>query len=260
MRSGGRSKSDSRRALSRSPHWRSSMASTSGRRSPIRASSSRKAANARRRSSSWSGTTCGRERSLGHRLDPPQHGKNLRQRRHIPRHEGVGLAPGQPAQVPGERVDQRVNRLVRHRLLFVAPPGQYDRLAALEQPLQESLDERALADPRAAVNEHGHRLALAHVRDTPHSGRQAATHGPRTAAAERPAVTLRPPLRPTAAGSPPPTDARPGLAPADPCTAGPVLQGHPGTAPRDAPGLSAASPSGSRRTLPSCGSRPVSAR
>ncbi len=33
----------------------------------------------------------------------------------------------------------------------------------LEQPLQESLDERALANPRAAVNEHGHRLALAHV-------------------------------------------------------------------------------------------------
>ena len=47
--SGGRSRSASRAALSSSPHCKSSMARTSGRRSPSRANSSRRAARARRR-------------------------------------------------------------------------------------------------------------------------------------------------------------------------------------------------------------------
>ena len=105
----------------------------------------------------------GTGRGFSHRLHPAQHRKNLRERRRIARNEGFGLAPGQPPQVPAERVDERVNRLVRNRLLFVAPAGQDDRLVALEQRLQESLNERALADPRAAVNKHGHRTSLAHI-------------------------------------------------------------------------------------------------
>ncbi len=55
--SGPRSSSPSAAALSTSPHWRSSITSTSGSRSPSRESSSRNAANARRRSSCWSGTS-----------------------------------------------------------------------------------------------------------------------------------------------------------------------------------------------------------
>ena len=78
------------------------MASTSGRRSPIRASSSRKRGERPPPQLELVGNDVGTERGFSHRLDPPQHGKNLRQRRHIPRNEGVGLAPGEPAQVPRE--------------------------------------------------------------------------------------------------------------------------------------------------------------
>src|SRR5262249_29988649 len=62
------------------------------------------------------------------------------------------LQQRQGLQVPAEGVHQAVQRLVRHGLLLVATARQHDRLAALRQPVEETLDQRRLAYTGAAVN------------------------------------------------------------------------------------------------------------
>ncbi len=96
---------------------------------------------------------------FGHGVNPAQHGEHPRQRRHVAGHQALGFVPMQPAQEACERVDQRVDRLVGDRLLLVASAAQHDRLAALDQSIEESLEERALAGPRPAMDEDGAGLA-----------------------------------------------------------------------------------------------------
>ena len=98
------------------------------------------------------GRTVGR---LGDGIDPPQHGEDARQRSDVAGHQALGLVAVQPPEVPGQRVDQRVDRLVGDRFLLVAPAAQDDRLAAFQQSLEEPREQRALAGARPAVDEHG---------------------------------------------------------------------------------------------------------
>jgi hypothetical protein len=67
----------------------------------------------------------------------------------------------QLGQVAAERVDQAVERLVRHRLALVAAAGQHHRRALARQLARGPLDEDALAHSGPAVHQHGHRPPLA---------------------------------------------------------------------------------------------------
>ena len=158
---GEQSRSESRIALSTSPHWRSSIARISGVRSPSRFSSSRSPAKARRRSSCWSGISGAGRRADGDGFDALQHRKHPGQKRHVLRQQALRLAGRQPLQVPRQGVDQAVERLVRDRFSLVAPAREDDGLVLLDQLVEERSNQRGLAGPRPAEDED--RLGLAAV-------------------------------------------------------------------------------------------------
>ncbi len=94
---GEQSRSESKIALSTSPHWRSSIepgSRASG--SPSRAKSSRRPANARRLSSCWSGISERLAPGQRNRLDALQHRKNTGQKGDVGRQQARHHAPGSP--------------------------------------------------------------------------------------------------------------------------------------------------------------------
>ena len=114
--SGGRRISERTARLSVSPHWRSSIATTSGRRSPSLASSSRTprgaAANFLR-----VGHVHPPAGGTGHGLDPPQHREHPRQRTDVCCGKIAPTLVGrQVAQMAAQGVNHAVECLVRHRL------------------------------------------------------------------------------------------------------------------------------------------------
>jgi hypothetical protein len=107
----------------------------------------------------------GRRDPLRRRLDhlgAAQDREEPRHRQDVARQERLHLLAREPGQVAAERVDQAVERLVRHRLALVAAPGQHHRAALLGQLARDPLDQHALAHAGAAVHQHGHRLPVAH--------------------------------------------------------------------------------------------------
>ena len=119
-------------------------------RSASRASSSRRAANARRRSSCESGISSTRRRGAGHGLDAAEHRKELREGEDVARQDLLGFRRRKPLQVLAEGVDQAVERLVGHRLALVAAPWQHDRAGRAARS-EEAAHERGLAGARRAV-------------------------------------------------------------------------------------------------------------
>ena len=176
---------------------------TGDRRSPARAAAGRRsataarasAANARRRSSSWSGIDV----RTAAALQPPPRPAAKREKPVPASTTSRGIRasasrPGQPAQVSRERVDQRVNRLVRNRLLFVAPPARMTASPRSESPSRNrSISELLPAPERPCTNTPP--SCPGTCRRTPRGGRQAGTHGPRTAGAGPSAATRRPRCR-----------------------------------------------------------------
>jgi hypothetical protein len=156
--SGGRSaraiRSTRKPTLSSSPHCRSSTATITGRAaSPAGSSSTRSAAKPRRRSSCGSAgwnrrvagsAIAGTRRSTGNSrasavMSSGSSARELRRR--------------QAQQRAGQRVDQRVERLERHRLALVAAAGQHQR--AIGQPTSRNrVDQRRLAHARGAAHDH----------------------------------------------------------------------------------------------------------
>ena len=61
---------------------------------------------------------------LPHGFDPVEDWKETRQRACLARHESVGLVSRERFQVATQSIDQGVECLVGHRLLFVAAAGQ----------------------------------------------------------------------------------------------------------------------------------------
>jgi hypothetical protein len=97
---------------------------------------------------------------VGDGLDAPQHGEQPCQRVHVARQQLRCFLGGQAHHVAAERVDDVVERLVRHRLALVAAPAQDDRVVVLDELVGEAAHQRALAHARQPVHEHGDRLAL----------------------------------------------------------------------------------------------------
>ncbi len=98
-------------------------------------------------------------RGVGDCRDAPQHREQSHQRRRVERQQVGGLVPAQPRQMAAQRVDEAVQRLVRHRLLLVAAPRQHQRRAGVRQPVEEVLHEKGLAGAGPAVYVDGRRLA-----------------------------------------------------------------------------------------------------
>ena len=129
------------------------MTRTSGRRSPSRASSSRRAAKARRRSSCGSGISRPRRGAVGHRLDPPQHREEPRQR---PRRRAAG-APRPPAAAGAGGSGSARRRGCPAPCTAPTParssgPARTTASSRAGQVVEEVLDQGALARPRAAVD------------------------------------------------------------------------------------------------------------
>ena len=157
-RPGGRSRSSSSARLSASVHCRSSMVITSAWRLPMRASSSRSAANAVRRNPSGSTGSTTTSAVVASALARSSTGKEHRQRPDGRRQQRGGLPRRQRHQVVREAIDDAVNRFVRNRLPLVAAAGEDEDVRRLVlQLLEEGGHERGLADPRRAVHADGHR-------------------------------------------------------------------------------------------------------
>ena len=93
--------------------------------------SSRSPAKVRRRSSCWSGISAAcRGGPTAIASTPCSTGNDPRQERHVLGQQAPRLAGRQPLQIPRQRVDQAVQRLVRDRFPLVAAPREHDRLVA----------------------------------------------------------------------------------------------------------------------------------
>ncbi len=88
----------------------------------------------------------------GDGLDPPQHGKHLREQGSVARQERRRVGLGQSPERPAERVHDAVDRLVGHGLVLVASPGEHDgRRIPRDRPFDERAHEGRLADPGLAA-------------------------------------------------------------------------------------------------------------
>ena len=157
--SGGRSSSPRRSRLSASAHCRSSITTTSGRRSASRPNSSRSAAKSRPRSSC--GSTCASTKVRGARataLTWRSTGKTSPSSAAPRGSRTAASASSRAPQVAGQRVDHAVEGLVGHRLALVAAPRQHHRAHPLALELGGELaHQRDLAHARLAAHQHGRR-------------------------------------------------------------------------------------------------------
>jgi hypothetical protein len=88
-------------------------------------------------------------------VDAPEDREEASQQPHV-RGEVDGRGVLRDAeQVTAQRVDDRVDGLVRHGLPLVRPPSQDDRLAAVRETIEEVMDEGRLAHPGGAGDAHG---------------------------------------------------------------------------------------------------------
>ena len=140
--SGGRTSSSSSAALSMSPHCTPSTKTTSG---CLRASDARAARAARRTRAGACGSDRRRparpcSRCSGRAAGP---GRGARAPTRRAGSVSESSRSEQAHQVAAQRIDDAVDRLVRDRLALVGPAAQDDRLAALDQLVEEVLDERS---------------------------------------------------------------------------------------------------------------------
>ena len=156
---GGRISSRSSAALSLSPHCTSSMKTTSGCRRAICANRSRSATKARCRSTCGSamGSSAARAipgtlRRTGKRRASAQTSRGIDDRHAL---------IDEPLQVAAQRVDHRVDGLVRNRLALVGAPAQDLGLDVLFELVDEVVHERRLAEARRAGDADGDRVPAA---------------------------------------------------------------------------------------------------
>ena len=69
----------------------------------------------------------------------------------------------QRAQIDGECIDQAVQRLERHRFLFVAASFQDDGFLARMDAVEKLANQDAFAHPRLSMHEHAERVAGRHL-------------------------------------------------------------------------------------------------
>ena len=131
------------------------MKRTSGRRSPSRASSSRRAAKPRRRTSCGSGTSGTRRGAVATALAYRRTGKT-RASRWTSRGSNACALARQTLQVTAQGIDRAVEGLVRNRLLLVATARQDHGVLALDQSVEKALHQVALTDARPAGDIQSH--------------------------------------------------------------------------------------------------------
>ncbi len=114
-----------------------------------------------------------RQRRGGDRLHPAQDGERLREERRLLRDDRGRLQAPDLHHVVAERIDDAVERLVRHALPLVAAARQDDGVGGLEEEsARELANEGALADPRLPLDEDGDARPLAHVGERALQGRE----------------------------------------------------------------------------------------
>ena len=178
--SGGSSRSASSAQLSRSPHCMSSMKSTSGL--SVRQPGQQLAQRAERAAAQLLrvGNLDVTMAAAGDRLDLAEHREEARERHDVARQDGVGFAGAELLEVLRDRIDDRVERLVGHRLALVAAADERDRMrVALAHVAKEAAHERGLAHARIGRGRRRPRLARRAMPETPRRARPGAVRARR---------------------------------------------------------------------------------
>ena len=84
---------------------------------------------------------------VGHGSHLQQHWEHARQRRHVGGHQRLDILARHRREMAAQIVDDPVERLVWHRLVFVAPAGEHDHAGLRTDLAEKAPDQRALADP-----------------------------------------------------------------------------------------------------------------